>query len=468
MKVLIAISALAIISLLAQLWGFKNKLPNIILIGLLATVGLNALDWNSTTTHYFSNMLVYDNFAVAFSSIIIGITALLVMLSKKYYDHHSEIHLPDTFAIMLFSLAGAICMVSYGNLAMFFLGIELLSISLYALVGSHKRNLLSNEAALKYFLMGSVATSIMLFGITLIYGVVGSFELAKIAQYATANSANLPNLFYLGIVFMTLALGFKVSAAPFHFWAPDVYEGAPTFITAFMATVVKIAGFAAFIRLYGYAFAPAIPHIQWLIILLSVLTMVIANFSALAQQSFKRILAYSGVAQAGYLLIGLLSAQNTGYNAVLYYVAAYSVATIAAFAVLLLINYKTENNDDLTHFKGLAAKNKFAAATLTIAMLSLAGIPPTAGFFAKYYLFAQALQNGHTAIVVVAVLNSLISLYYYFKVIIYMYSPTPEKEIAQSNPLELNMNTTYKTAIAIATICTLALGLYPRLLAGIF
>lgn len=440
------------------MFNFRSLMKWILPLGLATAAILNFTDWNSNAS-FFSGMLRADNVALAFTGILLIISLLVLLLAPRFYNT-LPINSSESYALQVFALCGAVCMLGFGNLSMLFIGIELLSISSYVLAGSDKQNLLSNEAALKYFLMGSFASGFLLFGISLVYAAVGSFDITAIGQYASAHVGTASPLFYSGIVLLLIAMSFKVSVAPFHFWAPDVYDGSPTLVTMFMAIIVKMAAFGAFLRLFVTCFMPLNESIAGLISLLAVLTMSIGNLSAIGQHSFKRLLAYSGIAHAGYLLLGILAANAAAYNAVLYYAVAYSAASMIGFGVLLLIDYQY-NSEERALFKGLAKKQPILAIAVAIAMLSLAGIPPTAGFFGKYYLFSLTIQAGYTWVVAIAVLNSLISVYYYFSVIINMFSDADE------NVAPLNIPTIYKAVLAIATVVTLILGLYPSLLTNL-
>lgn len=457
MNALIALAALAVLSLAGEALGFKRYTPTLIVVGLLAALGLNLADWNTDLT-YYHKMMWYDNFAVAFTGVMLVSAVLIMLLAPRFYDT-LETNRSESYAQMLFLLAGGVVMVSFGNLAMLFLGVEILSIASYILAGSDKRNLYGNEAAIKYFLMGAFSSAFLLFGIALIFAASASFDLVQIAAYVA--KGNVSGYMYMGVLMTIIAMSFKVSAAPFHFWAPDVYDGSPTLVTLTMSTIVKVAAFGAMARLFSYALSPIIPafsHVLWVII---ALTIAIGSMSAVFQTSFKRLLAYSGVANAGYLLLGVIVAQKTANAAMLFYAAAYSIATITSFVVMLLLSYKFDD-DDISNFKGLAKKQPLLGVAVTVAMLSLAGIPPTAGFFGKYYLFTQAIQAGYTGLVIIAILGSLISIVYYFRVIINMYAPEDSsKEVLFDMPLA------YKVVLIISTALTAALGLFPDLLAGI-
>lgn len=454
MNAVFVLSGLGIFSLLAEIFNFRKALFPIIVLGLLATAALLVLDWN-TGISYYSNMLTFDNFAVAFSVAISIIALLWFMMSRDYFQNNT--HVTDHFALVLFALVGAIFMVSYSNMAMLFLGIEILSISLYILAGSKMTDLFSNEASFKYFLMGSFATGFLLFGIALIYGVTGSFDLTKIAEAILSPRGETSMLLYAGVLMMLVGLAFKISAVPFHFWAPDVYEGSPTVVTAFMSTVVKMAAFGAFYRLFSTCFGPVSPQWVDVVQVITILTLIVSNVTAVYQHSVKRILAYSSVAHAGYMLIALVSLSKISTGAIFYYVVSYSIASIAAFTVLHIVN--TENESSIVDsFNGLAKRSPFLAFSMAVALLSLAGIPPLAGFFGKYYIFTVAFESGYINLVLLAILTSLVGIYYYFRVIIAMYLKSTEKTSAFEVPgLQYIL-------LVICLVASVLLGIFPDLL----
>ncbi len=458
MEILIILSATAILTLACEMIDKPKMAWGVTLAGLVAALVALGATWGETES-YYSNMLVINPYAQAFIGVILVIALLLVLLGERFFQTY-EVHRPEAYALMLFSLAGGVAMIGFGNLAMLFLGVELLSIPMYVLAGSDKRNLLSNEASLKYFLMGAFASGFLLFGITLVYGASGTFDLATLATYASTNTPALPNLFLAGIVLIIIAFGFKVSAAPFHFWAPDVYDGSPTLVTMFMATIVKIAAFATFLKLFSVAFAPVSVSYSLVLAVLAAMTMTIGNLSAIFQSSFKRMMAYSGVAHAGYLLLGLLVASKAASSAVLFYGMGYGIATVSAFAILLLLYYKNDSEESEI-FKGLAQKNPVLAIAATIAMLSLAGIPGTAGFFGKYYLFSLTIGSGYMWLAVIGILNSLISVYYYLRIVIYMYASKSKDDKS------LEIPAIYSIVIAICTFLTIAFGLLPSILMNV-
>ena len=454
MNSVFVLSGLGIFSLLAEIFNIKRFLFPVVILGLIASAALLVLDWNAGSSHY-SNMLTFDNYAVAFSITISIIAMLWFLMSKDYFENNT--HVTDHFALILFSLVGAVFMVSYSNLAMLFLGIEILSISLYILAGSSFKNIFSNEASFKYFLMGSFATGFLLFGIALIYGVTASFDLNVIAREISAGTGDRTSWLYAGILMLIIGLGFKISAVPFHFWAPDVYEGSPTVVTAFMSTIVKIAAFAGFYRLFSTCFSTV--SNQWVdaLQIITILTLLVSNITAVYQHSVKRILAYSSVAHAGYMLMALVALNNISASAILYYVVAYAVASISAFTVLHNVEVEDENAI-VDSFNGLAKRNPYLAFCMAVALLSLAGIPPLAGFFAKYYIFTVAFQSGYIGLMLLAVVTSLIGIYYYFRIIIAMYLKSTEKSEIIEVPLR------HTIVLAICLLLSIAVGVFPDLL----
>ncbi len=459
MNSLIALSVLAILVLYLGLFKAKNALLPVTQLGLATALGLSLMEWNSNAPAIYSGMMLFDNFAVAFSSICIFSTMLILLVSKDYFERISE-HVAEYYSIIIFALAGIVVMVSYHNLSMLFIGIEIMSVSLYILAGIRKKNFASNEAALKYFLMGAFSTGFLLFGITLLYGTTGSFDLEVIKQYVLSNPTVISPLFYSGLLLLIIGLCFKVGVAPFHFWAPDVYEGSPTLITAFMSTVVKTAGFAAFLRIFLVCFAPL--HDFWMppLLVITVITLFIGNITALYQHSFKRMLAYSSVSHAGYMMFAIVALGVSSVNAIFVYATAYSIASIIAFAVLILVKRQT-GSDNFDSFNGLAKRNPFMAFTLTIAMLSLAGIPLTAGFIGKFMMFSSALQEYQVWLVVLAVVNAVIGIFYYLRVVVAMYFKESERS-------EVPVSGFFKVVLAFSAIITVVLGIYPSVISNLF
>ncbi len=448
MKALILLSSLGVIALLAEIFSFKKLLYPIVLLGLITTFILNMFDWDTNKLCY--KMMLFDNYAVAFTAVIIVIAFLWFLMAEGFFKE--ETNQTDYFALVLFALVGAVIMVSYTNMAMLFLGIEILSIPMYILAGSNKTDVSSNEAAFKYLIMGAFATGFLLFGIALVYGATGSFDLKEITAAVTSGVA-LSSIFYVGVLLMLVGMAFKVSAAPFHFWAPDVYQGAPTVITAFMATIVKTAAFAAFLRLFSTTFMTVSGtwmHVVWV---MAALTLLVGNITAVVQTSTKRMLAYSSVAHAGYMLLALLAGNSYSNSAILFYAAAYSIGSIATFCIVNII-FNARKSDSVDAFNGLAKTNPFLAIVMTIALLSLAGIPPTAGFFAKYYIFTSAFAAGNVTLVLIAIIASLIGVYYYFRLIIAMYFKESTDEAAE-------VESNHKLLLLFVAIVIIAMGILP-------
>lgn len=450
MNIIITIAVTALVVLYAGLFKAKKALLPLTLLGLVISLGFVVCSWDQPTVHF--GMMQIDNFALAFGGLSIVGTFLIFLLTQRYFAENSN-NVAEYFTLILFALCGIIIMVSYKNLSMLFIGVEIMSVCLYILAGIRKQSFASNEASLKYFLMGAFSTGFLLFGIALIYGATGSFDIDVIQNVLVNSITNVSPLFYPGIILMMVGLCFKVGAAPFHFWTPDVYEGSPSLITAFMSTVVKTAGFAAFLRLFAGAFEPL--HDFWMpaLMVIVIITLCVGNITALFQKNFKRMLAYSSISHAGYLLFSLIVLTANSASNVLVYAAAYTFASIVAFAILINVKQKT-GSDDIESFDGLAKRNPLAALTLTIAMLSLAGIPLTAGFIGKYVMFLNVLDNYHIALVVIAILNALVGFYYYFRVIIAVY-------FKEGKEVELDTPVQYKVVLVISTIVILVLGVYP-------
>jgi len=457
MTTLIAITGLGILSLIFEIFDFRKAIIPITIIGLLAILGLTVSEFNSPES-YYNNMIVVSKFSVAFSSLFIILTLFLVALGHNFYENHQS-KLSDFISIKIFLLAGAVAMVSFGNLAMFFLGIEILSISLYVLAASNRTKVKSNEAGMKYFLMGSFASGIILFGICMIYGAMGSFDIYEISERSL--SAELPIWFPIGMTLLTIGMLFKIAAVPFHFWAPDVYEGSPTLTTTLMSTLAKVVAIATLYKLItALNLIPSLenqdllPSFNLIIVIISILSMSVGNIMALRQVNVKRMLAFSGISHAGFMLMTLLSL-STSAGSLLYYTSAYSLAGIAAFSVILYV-CKNRDNEDIVNFHGLGKTNPVLAAVLTGSLLSMAGIPIFAGFFAKLVLFSQTIQAGYIVVVIFAVINSIISVGYYFKLILAMYTKEP-------NEVRSGKNYMYYTVAVIAIVLNIIIGLFPSL-----
>ena len=425
MKTLILLFISGIFSLFGGIFGLKKILP------LFATIALaTALGYLFYDSYYgpenLRNMLIFDNYSTFLIAIAICSTILITIMSVKGFSYTDE-SFGDIIGLMFFVLCGVVCMVSFNNMVMLFLGIEILSIPLYVMVGSNRNNLKSNEASLKYFIMGAFATGFLLFGIALIYGATRTFDLDAIRSLSATALESNPAMISIGLLFVTIAFAFKIAAVPFHYWSLDVYQGSPTLVTAFMATVVKTAGLGAFMKFIIYL-SPMLSSDWYLILaIMSAATMLFANMVAVMQDDFKRMMAYSSISHVGYVLMALLTVNKDTPSIVGFYLVVYSLATIGIFACLLIINPNHNKDNSLSIFNGLGKRSPFLALILTVCLLSLSGIPPFPGFFAKYSIFKQAISE-HLWLVVIAICSSAISIYYYFRAITAMYFNKVEAE----------------------------------------
>jgi NADH-quinone oxidoreductase subunit N len=400
------------------------------------------------------DMLHTNSFNLTFITVLLVCTLLFFLLNGRDVEKVGA-HAAEYFALIFFILCGVALVATFNTLLMLFIGIEIISIPLYILTGSDKRNLKSNEAALKYFLMGAFSTGIMLMGIAFIYG--GNENASFFINKINIGAGKMPVMIAVGLVMLLISMSFKVSAAPFHFWTPDVYDGAPTVFTSFMATIVKAAGFFAFVRLFENAFGTVQSQWQNLIVIITAATLLIGNLSAVFQQSVKRMLAYSSIAQAGFMLFALFALNEKAKEGLILYAAAYSLATIGIFAVLVKMNDYT-----IDGFNGLAKKQPVLALTATIFLLSLTGIPLTAGFQAKFYMLLAAVSNGKQIwLVIFAVLCAAISAYYYFRVIQAMYFKESNDEVTVQ---DWDVTAGFNALLVITAALIIVLGVYPNLL----
>ena len=401
-------------------------------------------------------MLSINSFSLSFLAVVFACTLLYFLLSGRDIEKVGE-DVGEYFGLIFFVLCGVSIAATYNTLLLLFIGIEIMSIPLYILTGSDKRNLKSNEAALKYFLMGAFSTGILLMGIAFIYG--GNPNASFFISNLQLGEGKMPVMIAVGLVFMIIALSFKVSAAPFHFWTPDVYDGAPTVFTSFMSTIVKVAGFFAFVRLFENSFGRVQAQWQNLIIIITVLTLLIGNITAVFQQSVKRMLAYSSIAQAGFMMLAVFALNERAKEALLLYAAAYSIATIGVFAVLIKMSDYT-----IEGFNGLRKTQPLLALCTTVFLLSLTGIPLTAGFQSKFFMLLAAAEKGNAFwLIIVAVIFAAVSAYYYFRVIQAMYFKEADV-ITVIDPQEITAS--FKIILAVSAMLIIILGIYPELLLG--
>ena len=447
--------------LLSAFWGVvlmfsgivlkkKSAVRNVAITGMVLLLLVNILEMFGTVFLKIDTkgMISFDRFGLLFNTIAFVSTMLYFILSARDMEKVG-INYAEYFALIFFILCGITLTSSFKSLLILFLGIEIISIPLYILTGSEKRNLKSNEASLKYFLLGAFSTGLMLMGIALIYGAQGTFDTTKINLITETPSA----LLVAGMILLLFSMSFKVSVAPFHFWTPDVYDGAPTVFTSFMATIVKAAIFIAFIRLFDEAFGQLQSKWQLLVAISTAATLFIGNITAVFQQSVKRMLAYSSIAQAGFMLLAVYAMNTDAKEGLLLYTAAYSFATIGIFAVLIKMNDYTFDG-----FNGFAKHQPLLAATTTVFLLSLAGIPLTAGFLSKFYMLKAAIGTGKNLwLVIFAVLMAAVSVYYYFRVIQAMYFKEGDAQPMQITPL-------FKWTLVILAALVILLGIFPNLI----
>jgi NADH-quinone oxidoreductase subunit N len=429
---------------------------NVALIGVfgaLAAAVSQGLDPEHAYGLAFYRLVVIDSFGLYLHFVLLSITALTILASFRYLDD-ADLPAGEYYALLLFGTVGMTLMASANEMILLFLTLETSSIATYVLAGYRRNELRSNEAAMKYFLLGSFATAFLLYGVALLFGATGTTFLPEIAAALSAGRGST-NLALVGIGLVFVGLGFKVAAAPFQIWTPDVYEGAPTPITAFLSAGPKAAAFAALLRIFFVAFAPAQEHWFWLIWACALLTMFVGNLGALVQSNIKRMLAYSSIAHAGYILVAFAARTEIGIAAVLFYLVAYALMKLGAFALVSHIS-AGEANQSIDDYAGLHARHPALAASLTVFMLSLIGIPLTAGFMGKFYLFTAAVDAQLIWLVVFGVINSVLSAGYYFRVVKVMYMDTP----AQTAPVA-PVPGPLAFVLALTTLGTLYLGIFP-------
>jgi NADH-quinone oxidoreductase subunit N len=427
----------------------QKTLGNVALIGSLAALAATFCQARFPGLGFWS-MVQVDSFSVFFHFLIVAITVVVILTSYEYMEVQ-QIRAGEYYGLLLFGALGMTLMSSAVELVLIFIALEISSISTYILVGFRRRAAISSEASVKYFLLGSFATAFFLYGVAMMFGATGSTNFATIA--AVLRSEHAPVLAFLAVALMFVGLGFKVAAAPFHIWAPDVYEGAPAPVVGFMSTAPKAAVFAVLLRIM---FQIPAPGRIWLIWVVAALSMTLGNVAALVQVNIKRLLAYSSIAHAGYLLVAFAAMPDNAIPAVMFYTASYAAMNVGAFAVISHLAGVGERYVTLEDYSGLGRRSPLLAAALTIFLLSLIGIPMTGGFFAKFYVFSAALQANLLGLVIIGVLNSAIAAYYYLRVIVFMYMREPQGEI-QIAPVPVGLG----SAIAISLVITIYLGVLP-------
>jgi len=432
----------------------RGGLPWICLGTILLALFTSFLFWDRPA-YSFQRMLVVDNFSVFFHFILLTAAGLSVLMSVDYL-REKGMESGEYYALILLSVLGMILMSSGLNLVILFLGLEILSLSLYILSGFNRNDARSIESSLKYFLLGAFATGFLLYGMALIYGSVGSLGLEEIAASLRNSNPSPGTMFFMGIGLLIVGFGFKVASVPFHIWVPDVYEGAPTPVTAFMSIGAKASGFAALMRVFFFALQGVSVDWVWVFWVLSAVTMTLGNVAAISQTNIKRMLAYSAVAHTGYVLIGMVAENSLGLQGMLFYFLAYAFMNLGAFTVVILLERSGEEALLIENYSGLGSKKPFYAVAMAVFMFSLAGIPPTAGFMGKFYLFSSAVRAGYIWLAVLGVLNSLISVYYYLRIVVMMYMKEPGE-----SAWHFSFSAGLMLVLLIAFFATLYLGIFP-------
>lgn len=448
-EIIMLIGALAILML-----DLIVRKKDFIALASLILAGLVAYNVFGAAGETFGGMFVADGYAMFFKLIFLVSLMLTILISIKYIEVE-RVNYGEYYSLALFSTLGMMIMASAGDLIVLYLGLELMALSTYVLAGFLKHSLRSNEAAVKYFLLGAFASAFLLFGISLTYGITGTTDIRAVAAYISENGLSENPVLLLSVILFSVAFSFKIAAAPFHMWAPDVYEGAPTSVTAFMSVGPKAAGFAVIGKVFLIAFASA--KLSWVQVLIpvAILTMATGNILALMQTNIKRMLAYSSIAHAGYALLGIIAGGAEGMAGVMSYLMIYAFMNIGAFAIVILLRSEGFQGENISDLEGLSKTHPLYAALMLISMFSLTGIPPTAGFIGKFYIFVSAVNAGYTWLVVVAVIFSAISAYFYLRVVMYMYMREPKEEVRLTTSPAVNL------ALAISTAAVLLIGVLP-------
>lgn len=449
----LAAMGLLIFSVLSKA-SARRAIPYLSLLAVIAAFVLAAGQWGRAE-YGFQQMVVLDHYSLFFKYIFLLTAGLTILMSIRFLREEG-FEFGEYYVLILLATVGMMLMAAATDLLIVFLGLETFSLALYILAGFFRTQPKSVESSLKYFLLGAFSTGFLLYGIAFIYGATGTTNLKEIYQFVRAIKLTADPLLLLGMGLLIVGFGFKVASVPFHMWTPDVYEGAPTTITAFMSVGPKAAGFAAFFRVFLYAFGSLQTDWVWILWVLAVLTMTLGNIVAIAQKNIKRMLAYSSIAHAGYILVALVAAGEMGPASLLYYILAYAFMNLGAFGVVILYGRKNEENIEIRDYSGMAHKYPLLAAAMTIFMFSLAGIPPTAGFVGKFYIFSAAVKAGYIGLAIIGVLNSALSVYFYLRVTVMMYMRSPEKELKS-----LELSPTMILALIIAVVGTLQLGITP-------
>jgi NADH-quinone oxidoreductase subunit N len=434
--------------------GEKKDIIAYLAIGVVLLAAWGSFRISGFETTAFSGMFAHDGYSCFFKFVFYIGTVLSIMLSMHYVKVES-INVEEYYILMLFSLSGMMVIASGADLLTIYLGLELMSLPIYVLVGFLQRDIKSNEAAMKYIVLGAFSSGILLFGISLVYGVTGTTQLVGIAAALHDPALHVP-AFTLAVIMLVAGFGFKIAGAPFHMWAPDAYEGAPTPITAFMSVGVKAAAFAAVLRVFVEALSPVYDQWQVIVALVSVASLVVGNVVAIAQTNIKRMLAYSSIGHAGYALLGLVAGTAEGVAAVLFYMLVYTLMNLGAFGVIITMRKGSQIGDNIEDYAGLAKTNRALALVMLIFFFSLAGIPPTAGFVGKFYIFMALIHKGMVPLAVIAVIMSAVAAYYYIRIVMVMYMREPKGEFLGARSMGIYY------VLALATVAVIVMGIYPR------
>jgi NADH-quinone oxidoreductase subunit N len=433
--------------------GERIPIGGLGMVGLIGAGVSAALLWNRNTTSF--GVIVADNFGLFVTLILVLVGVLTIMFSSQVIEREG-IPKGEYYALLLFSLVGMIMMATANDLLVVFVALEILSLAVYVLTGIRRDNPQGTEAAFKYFLLGAFSSAFFLYGIAFTYGLTGSTRLDRVGAYLAAQSMADNPMILLALGLLLVGFAFKISAVPFHMWTPDAYEGAPAIVTGFMSTAVKAAAFAAFARVFLSAFEPF--STQWapVVWILAAATMILGTVVGVAQSNLKRMLAYSSIAHGGYLLVGLVAANQVGKAAILFYLLAYAVTNLAAFGVIALLGTRDQPNDELRDFAGLWHTHPALAALMTVALLSLGGLPPTVGFIGKWYIFSAAVSAGYYGLAIIGVLTSVVSVFFYLRVVVMMYMADREGVAVPAQIGGVGM-----AALTVAIIAIFYLGILP-------
>jgi NADH-quinone oxidoreductase subunit N len=436
--------------------GRNEKLP----MGWWGLIGLGgaavsaALLWDRNAEGF--GVIVADNFGLFVTFVLLVVGALTIMFSSQVV-YRDDMPAGEYYALVLFSIVGMIMMATAVDLLVIFIALEILSLAVYVLTGVRRDSPAGSEGAFKYFLLGAFSSAFFLYGIAFTYGVTGSTRLEAVGAFLSAQALSDNPMILIAVGLLLVGFGFKISAVPFHMWTPDAYEGAPAIVTGFMSTGVKVAAFAAFTRVFLSAFEPFISDWAPLVAVLAAATMILGTVVGVAQVNLKRMLAYSSIAHGGYLLVGLVAANQVGKAAILFYLLAYSVTNLAAFGVIALLGARDRGNDELRDYAGLWYTRPALAALMTVCLLSLGGLPPTAGFIGKWYIFSAAVSAGYYWLAIIGVLTSVISVFFYLRVVVMMYMSEREGSL----PLPAGVTRMGMAALTVAIAVIFYLGILP-------